>query len=270
MNFTFIRCERSQEENQERAYIAASRRQDRDFKQRLESLQKASDLHFARTGRRFEITQAQVEHTGPLMELGDEDKRRRESQRYAPYTLEHPTSSSRSTRYVSVESLINESINSVEDTPPMLQLNRPPEHVHGTLPQIPRDNRTSLELQQNVSDASQQHSTLPLSRLPDLERENELLPSGLSREDNSSDFTFFTLESWDNCNGDFMRFNVPGANPEAFSISMHADSTAYTSQNDAKEPIETQTTEEERLWQDLLRYDHLEHAEEPEERDDGT
>jgi hypothetical protein len=90
MNFTFVRAERSQEENQERAFIAASRRQDRDFKQRLESLQKASELHFARTGKRFEVTQAQVEHNGPLMELGDDEKRRREARRYVPYTLNRP------------------------------------------------------------------------------------------------------------------------------------------------------------------------------------
>src|SRR5277367_537445 len=87
MNFTFVRAERSQQENQERAFIAASRRQDRDFKQRLESLQKASELHFARTGKRFELTQHQVEHNGPLMELGDHD-RRREFRRYQPYPLD--------------------------------------------------------------------------------------------------------------------------------------------------------------------------------------
>lgn len=87
MNFTFVRAERSQEENQERAFIAASRRQDRDYKQRLESLQKASELHFARTGKRFEVTQAQVEHNGPLMELGDHD-RKRGSRRYQPYPMD--------------------------------------------------------------------------------------------------------------------------------------------------------------------------------------
>lgn len=90
MNFTFVRAERSQEENQERAFIAASRRQDRDFKQRLESLQKASELHFARTGKRFEVTQAQVEHNGPLMELGDDEKKRRKARRFAPYVLNRP------------------------------------------------------------------------------------------------------------------------------------------------------------------------------------
>ena len=90
MNFTFIRAERSQEENQERAFIAAARRQDRDFKQRLESLNKASMLHFERTGKKFQLTQSQVEHKGPLMELGDGDARRRESRRFTPYTLERP------------------------------------------------------------------------------------------------------------------------------------------------------------------------------------
>src|SRR5436190_13518091 len=90
MNFIFVRAERSQEENQERAFIAASRRQDRDFKQRLESLQKASELHFARTGKRFDVNQSQVEHNGPLMELGDDERRKRETHRYAPYTLDRP------------------------------------------------------------------------------------------------------------------------------------------------------------------------------------
>jgi hypothetical protein len=89
MNFTFVRAERSQEENQERAFIAAARRQDRTFKQRLVSLRKASELHFARTGRRFDVTQAQVEHTGPLIEL-DERVKRREARRFAPYTMDRP------------------------------------------------------------------------------------------------------------------------------------------------------------------------------------
>lgn len=88
MNFTFVRAERSQEENQERAFIAASRRQDRDFKQRLESLQKASELHFARTGKRFVVAQSQVTHNGPLIEFVDVEKKRREVQRFMPYTLD--------------------------------------------------------------------------------------------------------------------------------------------------------------------------------------
>src|SRR5437762_12785371 len=96
MNFIFVRAERSQEENQERAFIAASRRQDRDFNQRLESLQKASELHFSRTGKRFDVNQSQVEHNGPLKELGDDERRKRETQRYAPYTVGRPGGAKRS------------------------------------------------------------------------------------------------------------------------------------------------------------------------------
>jgi|SRR5579859_3498168 len=69
MEFTFIRAERSQEENQERAFIAASRRTDRDYSQRIESLKKASALHYARTGRMFELSSSQVARSGPLTEL---------------------------------------------------------------------------------------------------------------------------------------------------------------------------------------------------------
>lgn len=87
MDFKFTRLERDPSENSERAFIAASRRKDRDFNQRLESLQKASDLHFKRTGRRFEITPTQVAKPGPLMELSKrESKRKREVQRYQPYS----------------------------------------------------------------------------------------------------------------------------------------------------------------------------------------
>jgi hypothetical protein len=88
MNFTFVRAERSQEENQERAFIAASRRQDRDFTQRLESLQKASELHFARTGKRFLVAQSQVTHNGPLIEFVGAEKKRKEARRFMPYTLD--------------------------------------------------------------------------------------------------------------------------------------------------------------------------------------
>ncbi len=45
--------QRSHEENQERAYIAASRRTDRTIEARLPSAKIASDLHKKRTGRGF-------------------------------------------------------------------------------------------------------------------------------------------------------------------------------------------------------------------------
>jgi len=69
MDLTLIRAKRTKEQNQERAYIAAARRTDRPFHQRLNSLQKASELHFARTGRRFKVDQEQLFSHKPLEEM---------------------------------------------------------------------------------------------------------------------------------------------------------------------------------------------------------
>ncbi|KAG5979700.1 hypothetical protein E4U55_004857 [Claviceps digitariae] len=48
---------RSRDENQERAYIAASRRTDRSIEARLQSAHKASELHQKRTGKALRITE---------------------------------------------------------------------------------------------------------------------------------------------------------------------------------------------------------------------
>ncbi|KAG5956613.1 hypothetical protein E4U58_006492 [Claviceps cyperi] len=48
---------RSRDENQERAFIAASRRTDRSLEARVQSAQKASDLHQKRTGKALRITE---------------------------------------------------------------------------------------------------------------------------------------------------------------------------------------------------------------------
>jgi len=69
MELTLIRSKRTKQQNQERAYIAAARRTDRSFKQRLDSLQKASELHFARTGKRFKVDEGQLSSRGPLEEI---------------------------------------------------------------------------------------------------------------------------------------------------------------------------------------------------------
>ncbi|KAH8717314.1 hypothetical protein HC256_002003 [Beauveria bassiana] len=50
------KTERSHEENQERAYIAASRRTDRSLEARVQSARMASDIHKRRTGKSFRIT----------------------------------------------------------------------------------------------------------------------------------------------------------------------------------------------------------------------
>ncbi|KAM4056616.1 hypothetical protein HRG_003485 [Hirsutella rhossiliensis] len=51
------KSERSHEENQERAYIAASRRADRSIEARVQSARMASDIHKKRTGKGFRITE---------------------------------------------------------------------------------------------------------------------------------------------------------------------------------------------------------------------
>lgn len=56
------KTERTHEENQERAYIAASRRSDRSIEARLESAKRASEIHKKRTGRALKITQEDVEN----------------------------------------------------------------------------------------------------------------------------------------------------------------------------------------------------------------
>jgi hypothetical protein len=52
--------ERTHEENQERAYIAASRRSDRSIEARVESARRASDIHKRRTGRSLRVREEDV------------------------------------------------------------------------------------------------------------------------------------------------------------------------------------------------------------------
>ncbi|OAA73319.1 hypothetical protein ISF_00220 [Cordyceps fumosorosea ARSEF 2679] len=54
---TYKKTERTHEENQERAYIAASRRTDRSLEARVQSARMASDIHKKRTGKSFRITE---------------------------------------------------------------------------------------------------------------------------------------------------------------------------------------------------------------------
>lgn len=51
------KTERSHEENQERAYIAASRRTDRSLEARVQSARMASEIHKKRTGKGFRISE---------------------------------------------------------------------------------------------------------------------------------------------------------------------------------------------------------------------
>ncbi|KAJ5853165.1 hypothetical protein N7534_005708 [Penicillium rubens] len=62
---------RSREENQERAFIAASRRKDRSLDARVKSANRASSLHKRRTGRAFHITKEIVEEEGVYEEVDE-------------------------------------------------------------------------------------------------------------------------------------------------------------------------------------------------------
>ncbi|KAL5121028.1 hypothetical protein ACEQ8H_000877 [Pleosporales sp. CAS-2024a] len=55
-----LKTERTHEENQERAYIAASRRSDRSLEARIESARRASEIHKKRTGRALRVTEQDV------------------------------------------------------------------------------------------------------------------------------------------------------------------------------------------------------------------
>ncbi|BFZ56793.1 hypothetical protein PYCC9005_003841 [Savitreella phatthalungensis] len=54
------KSERTHEENQERAYIAASRRTDRSLEARMESARRASEIHKRRTGKALKISEQDV------------------------------------------------------------------------------------------------------------------------------------------------------------------------------------------------------------------
>ncbi|ETN37836.1 uncharacterized protein HMPREF1541_07459 [Cyphellophora europaea CBS 101466] len=55
-----VKTERTHEENQERSYIAASRRSDRSLEARVESARRASEIHKRRTGRSLRVTEQDV------------------------------------------------------------------------------------------------------------------------------------------------------------------------------------------------------------------
>ncbi|CAG5179596.1 uncharacterized protein ALTATR162_LOCUS9365 [Alternaria atra] len=55
-----VKTERTHGENQERAYIAASRRSDRSLEARIESARRASEIHKKRTGRALRVTEQDV------------------------------------------------------------------------------------------------------------------------------------------------------------------------------------------------------------------
>ncbi len=55
-----MKTERTHEENQERAYVAASRGSDRSLEARLKSAGQASEIHRRRTGRTLRVAEQDV------------------------------------------------------------------------------------------------------------------------------------------------------------------------------------------------------------------
>ncbi|CAG8557368.1 276_t:CDS:2 [Ambispora gerdemannii] len=65
--------ERTHEENQERAFIAASHRGDRSLEARMESARKASEVHKKRTGKALKITEEDVRNEEMYREVEPEE-----------------------------------------------------------------------------------------------------------------------------------------------------------------------------------------------------
>jgi hypothetical protein len=246
MNFTFVRAERSQEENQERAFIAASRRQDRDFKQRLESLQKASELHFARTGKRFKVSQAQVEHNGPLMELGDDERRRREERRYTPYMLDRRGGitghDGGDFTMIPLESQ---------------QLYRTETGYHGILGQLSNSEGSKYDSYERPIAASRPEA----SKLQQSSEERLEESAGEPLEDCST--SFFEMENWQGyhqlVDNDMQKF-----------LDVHFPGSQVGTLDEIKDirHLETQTIESESIWKEGVHYEHAEDINEDKSRDD--
>ncbi|KAL2176688.1 uncharacterized protein P884DRAFT_202465 [Thermothelomyces heterothallicus CBS 202.75] len=96
VNLPLKKTQRTHEENQERAYIAASRRADRDIEHRIRSALKASECRRKRTGRGLKITREAV--------IGDEQYESEDddhaSRRFSMPAATSTTASSLSNPYV--------------------------------------------------------------------------------------------------------------------------------------------------------------------------
>ncbi|KAG9294327.1 hypothetical protein G9A89_001832 [Geosiphon pyriformis] len=71
--------ERTHEENQERAFIAASHRGDRSIEARMESARKASEIHKKRTGKALHITEQDVRNEEMYREIDPEEEKKLET-----------------------------------------------------------------------------------------------------------------------------------------------------------------------------------------------
>ncbi|KAH8655703.1 hypothetical protein BX600DRAFT_72080 [Xylariales sp. PMI_506] len=91
--------ERSHEQNQERAYVAASRRTDRSIEARVQSARMASAIHKKRTGRGFKVSEEVVQNEEMYEEEDDEP-----SMRYLAISGQFPPESARA-RQLEIDNL---------------------------------------------------------------------------------------------------------------------------------------------------------------------
>ncbi|KAJ4292958.1 hypothetical protein N0V88_005621 [Collariella sp. IMI 366227] len=98
------RTHRTHEENQERAYIAASRRADRDIEHRIRSALKASECRKKRTGRGLKITREAV-MGDEQYESDDDDDATRRFRHPAACNLSNPLAGNKADRYAEVDAL---------------------------------------------------------------------------------------------------------------------------------------------------------------------
>ncbi|KAL1905917.1 hypothetical protein Sste5344_008305 [Sporothrix stenoceras] len=84
---TVRKSERSHEENQERAFIAASRRADRSLEARIQSARMASNIHKQRTGRGFKISE-EIVLKEDMYEEEDDDLPRLQRNQNRGYSLD--------------------------------------------------------------------------------------------------------------------------------------------------------------------------------------
>ncbi|KAK4124618.1 hypothetical protein N657DRAFT_571628 [Parathielavia appendiculata] len=105
---------RTHEENQERAYIAASRRADRDIEHRIRSAMKASECRRKRTGRGLKITRQAVMGDEQYESEEDDHATRRFSMSTTSSTLSDSYMPSREDRYAEVDALFKKHFPNVQ------------------------------------------------------------------------------------------------------------------------------------------------------------
>ncbi|KAI0141721.1 hypothetical protein GGR57DRAFT_399424 [Xylariaceae sp. FL1272] len=99
------KTERSHEENQERAYIAASRRADRSLEARVQSAKMASEIHRRRTGRGLKVSE-EIVLKEEMYEEEEDDLPRSYRQLTAHLQTSSPEMNSRFSAYVSTQTAL--------------------------------------------------------------------------------------------------------------------------------------------------------------------